>query len=97
MLASLLTPVIELALFYCSSVLYSIIVMTDISNMTGQELKNELDKLRFQIKDMKQQINDSSDDTETDSLNEQLTRLQTRKNELREAFNSRYTEEASNQ
>lgn len=65
--------------------------------MTGQELKNELDKLRFQIKDMKQQINDSSDDTETDSLNEQLTRLQTRKNELREAFNSRYTEEASNQ
>ena len=71
--------------------------MTDISNMTGQELKNELDKLRFQIKDMKQQINDSSDDTETDSVNEQLTRLQTRNNELREAFNSTYTEEAGNQ
>ena len=37
--------------------------------MTGQELKVELDKLRPQIKDIKQQINDSSDDTKTEDLN----------------------------
>ena len=65
--------------------------------MTGQELKVELDKLRPQIKDIKQQINNPSDDTETEDLNGRLTVLQTRKNTLREAFNVTYTKEVSKQ
>ena len=71
--------------------------MTNTTSMTGQELKVELDKLRPQIKDIKQQIKNSSDDTETKDLNGQLTVLQTRKNTLREAFNVTYTKEVSKQ
>ena len=71
--------------------------MTDTTSMTGQELKVELDKLRPQIKDIKQQINNPSDDTETEDLNGRLTVLQTRKNTLREAFNVTYTKEVSKQ
>ena len=71
--------------------------MTDTTSMTGQELKLELDKLRPHIKDIKQQINNSSDDTETENLNGRLTVLQTRKNTLREAFNVTYTKEVSEQ
>lgn len=65
--------------------------------MTGQELKVELDKLRPQIKDIKQQIKDSDDATVTGDLNGQLTELQTRKDALREAFNVTYAKEVSEQ